>query len=101
MSLVGQLLNEAVVQTAYDSTKPQEVMQVDAIGLLCPLPILRLKKRTQGLPSGTLVDFLTDDPSGRRDLLSLCELVGHSLLSTSEHPQGVICYRLRLQNVKG
>lgn len=81
---------------ACDSTEQQQVMQVDAVGLLCPLPILRLKKRTAGVASGTLVDFSTDDPSGRRDLLSLCELVGHELVSIDEQVNGVICYRIRL-----
>ena len=56
-----------------------EVYQIDAIGLVCPLPVLRFKKRTQGLPSGTQVDFLADDPSGRRDLQVLCELTGHRI----------------------
>ena len=35
-----------------------DTVVVDAVGLLCPLPILRLKKRTQGLPSGSDVLFL-------------------------------------------
>ncbi len=84
------------MQAAYDVTEQTEVMQVDAVGLLCPLPILRLKKRTAGLPSGTEVDFFTDDPSGRRDLLSLCELVGHELLLIQESEGGVIRYRIKL-----
>lgn len=84
------------MQAAYDLTEQTEVMQVDAVGLLCPLPILRLKKRTSGLPSGTEVDFFTDDPSGRRDLLSLCQLVGHQLVSTEELDEGVIHYRIKL-----
>lgn len=96
MSSVGQRLSEVAVPPASDSTNQDEVMQVDAIGLLCPLPILRLKKRTAGLPTGALVDFLTDDPSGRRDLESLCELVGHELRSVDELADGVILYRLRL-----
>jgi len=96
MSLVGRLQSEAAVQAAYDLTEQAEVMQVDAVGLLCPLPILRLKKRTAGLASGTEVDFITDDPSGRRDLLSLCELVGHELLSIEESDRGVIHYRIKL-----
>ena len=96
MSLDGQPLSEAAVQAAYDLTERDAVLQVDAVGLLCPLPILRLKKRTAELPSGTPVDFFTDDPSGRRDLLSLCELLGHELLSIEELDSGVIHYRIKL-----
>lgn len=74
----------------------QEVHLVDAVGLVCPLPILRFKKRTQHLPSGTQVDFLADDPSGRRDLQVLCELTGHRIEWVREEDAGVLRYRIRL-----
>jgi tRNA 2-thiouridine synthesizing protein A len=73
-----------------------EVYQIDAIGLVCPLPVLRFKKRTQGLPSGTQVDFLADDPSGRRDLQVLCELTGHRIEWVREEDAGVLRYRICL-----
>jgi tRNA 2-thiouridine synthesizing protein A len=73
-----------------------EVHQIDAVGLVCPLPILRLKKRTRDLPSGTRVDFLADDPSGRKDLQKLCELTGHRIEWVREENAGVLCYRICL-----
>ncbi len=78
------------------SEAPQEVYQIDAVGLVCPLPVLRFKKRTQHLPSGTLVDFLADDPSGRKDLQTLCELTGHRIEWIREEDAGVTRYRIRL-----
>ena len=77
-------------------TDQPEVHQIDAVGLVCPLPILRFKKRTQGLPSGMEVEFLADDPSGRKDLLALCELTGHQIEWSREEDDGVIRYRIRL-----
>lgn len=77
-------------------TDHPEVYQIDAVGLVCPLPVLRFKKRTQGLPSGTLVEFLADDPSGRHDLQMLCELTGHRIESIHEEKAEVIRYRIRL-----
>lgn len=74
----------------------EEAHQIDAVGLVCPLPVLRFKKRTQHLPSGTLVDFLVDDPSGRRDLQTLCELTGHRIEWVREENAGVTRYRIRL-----
>lgn len=74
----------------------QEVHQIDAVGLVCPLPILRFKKRTQGLPSGTRVEFLADDPTGRRDLQALCEITGHRIEWIREEDAGVIRYRICL-----
>ncbi|HET8801110.1 MAG TPA: sulfurtransferase TusA family protein [Marinobacter sp.] len=72
------------------------VHQIDAVGLVCPLPILRFKKRTQGLPSGAQVELLTDDPSGRKDLQALCELTGHRIEWIREEDVGVVRYRIRL-----
>jgi len=74
----------------------QEAYLIDAIGLVCPLPVLRFKKRTQGLPSGTRVEFLADDPTGRRDLQVLCELTGHRIEWIREEANGVIRYRICL-----
>lgn len=77
-------------------TEYSEVRQIDAVGLVCPLPILRFKKRTQDLPSGTQVEFLADDPSGRRDLQALCEITGHQIEWVREEEAGVLRYRIRL-----
>ncbi|PHQ14556.1 sulfurtransferase TusA family protein [Marinobacter profundi] len=78
-------------------TDQSGVYQIDAVGLVCPLPILRFKKRTQGLPSGTQVEFLADDPSGRRDLQVLCELTGHRIEWIREEEEaGVVRYRICL-----
>jgi tRNA 2-thiouridine synthesizing protein A len=74
----------------------KEVYQIDAVGLVCPLPILRLKKRIQNLPTGTLVDFLTDDPSGRKDLETFCDLTGHCIDFISEEDASVMRYRICL-----
>ncbi len=83
-------------QSAADQEAHQEVYQIDAIGLVCPLPILRFKKRTQGLPSGTQVEFLADDPTGRRDLQALCEITCHRIEWVREEDASILRYRIRL-----
>lgn len=82
--------------TEQSAAQQKEIHQIDAVGLVCPLPILRFKKRTQGLPSGMQVDFLADDPTGRRDLQALCEITGHRIEWVREEDAGVIRYRIRL-----
>lgn len=77
-------------------TDQSEVYQIDAVGLVCPLPILRFKKRTRDLPSGTEVDFLADDPTGRQDLKALCEITGHQIEWIREEDAGVTRYRICL-----
>lgn len=82
--------------TEEQSAADQQAREIDAVGLVCPLPILRLKKRTRDLPEGTHVEFLTDDPSGRRDLQTLCELTGHRIEWVREEDAGVLRYRICL-----
>lgn len=79
-----------------EDLEQDEVHQIDAVGLVCPLPILRLKKRIRDLPSGAQVEFLADDPSGRRDLQKLCELTGHRIEWVREEDAGVLRYRICL-----
>lgn len=86
------MINPATDQPSEHS----EAYQIDAVGLVCPLPILRFKKRTQNLPSGTLVEFLTDDPTGRKDLQALCELTGHRIEWSREEDRQVIRHCIRL-----
>jgi tRNA 2-thiouridine synthesizing protein A len=55
-------------------------LEVDALGLLCPLPVLRLRKRMQPLPSGALVRLLADDPAAHVDVPHFCAEAGHDFL---------------------
>ena len=56
---------------------------VDATGLLCPLPVLRLRKRLSQVPAGRVVWLLADDPAARVDVPHFCAQAGHVLLATT------------------
>lgn len=58
---------------------------VDALGLLCPLPVLRLRKRMRALASGDTITLIANDPAAVIDVPHFCAEAGHSLISTSEH----------------
>ncbi|WP_371153586.1 sulfurtransferase TusA family protein [Jannaschia sp. 2305UL9-9] len=53
-------------------------LEVDALGLLCPLPVLRLRKRMMDLPSGARVRLLADDPAAHVDVPHFCAEAGHT-----------------------
>ena len=55
-------------------------LEVDALGLLCPLPVLRVKKRMQPLPPGSVVRLLADDPMAQVDVPHFCTEAGHEFL---------------------
>ena len=63
-------------------------LEVDALGLLCPLPVLRLRKRMQALAAGEVARLLADDPAAHVDVPHFCAEAGHAFLGASDHPGG-------------
>jgi len=52
---------------------------IDARGLNCPLPVLRLRKRLQSVAGGVEVELLATDPAASRDVPAFCEAQGHTV----------------------
>ncbi|MCL6284288.1 sulfurtransferase TusA family protein [Ruegeria sp. 2012CJ41-6] len=59
---------------------------LDALGLLCPLPVLKARKRLKSLPQGAMLRLLADDPAAVVDVPHFCAEAGHALISQSEAP---------------
>ncbi|WP_415403029.1 sulfurtransferase TusA family protein [Tateyamaria sp. SN3-11] len=57
-------------------------MTLDAVGLLCPLPVLKARKRLQSLATGQTLTLLADDPAAIVDVPHFCAEAGHTLLSS-------------------
>ena len=57
---------------------------VDARGLMCPLPVLKLGKVMRGVPAGTVVTLWADDPIAVIDIPHFCVEAGHRLVSQSD-----------------
>ncbi|MBP7001822.1 sulfurtransferase TusA family protein [Amaricoccus sp.] len=55
--------------------------EIDATGLLCPLPVLRARKRLLALPPGAVLRLLADDPAAVVDVPHFCAEQGHALLA--------------------
>lgn len=53
---------------------------VEARGVLCPVPIIRLARAASANPPGTVVELITDDPAAEHDVPAWCRLRGHALL---------------------
>ncbi|MBO8186004.1 cysteine desulfurase/sulfurtransferase TusA family protein [Streptomyces spirodelae] len=65
---------------------------VDALGKLCPLPVIELAKVIEDVPAGGVVRVLADDEAARLDIPAWCEMTGHAF----EGVEGVE-YRVRRQ----
>lgn len=57
---------------------------IDARDLLCPLPVLRLRKALLGAAPGAVVHLLATDPMARIDVPHFCAEQGHEVLDTTE-----------------
>ena len=68
--------------------------EVDACGLMCPLPLLRLKKALQAVEQGQVVRVLATDPAAVLDFGVFVEQAGHGLLHRGEEA-GVLCFLIR------
>jgi tRNA 2-thiouridine synthesizing protein A len=58
--------------------------EIDAIGLLCPLPVLRARKRLLQLRPGQVLRVLASDPAAIVDIPHFCAQAGHEFLGQSE-----------------
>ncbi|MFK7868839.1 MAG: sulfurtransferase TusA family protein [Roseobacter sp.] len=71
-----------------------ETNMLDATGLLCPLPVLKARKRLQSLSSGDVLTVHADDPAAIIDVPHFCTEAGHTLVS-SDHDSPVQVYVIR------
>ncbi len=54
--------------------------QIDARSLLCPLPVLKARKRLKGMAPGQVLKLVADDPAAVIDVPHFCNEQGYVLL---------------------
>ncbi|GAB4357743.1 MAG: sulfurtransferase TusA family protein [Methylohalobius sp. ZOD2] len=52
---------------------------VDARGLLCPMPVIRLQDAAKDLPAGMEVELIGTDPGILNDVPAWCRINGHQI----------------------
>jgi tRNA 2-thiouridine synthesizing protein A len=62
--------------------------ELDARGLLCPLPVLKARKRLGALAPGAVLRVVADDPAALVDIPHFCAEAGHALVAQADlgHP---------------
>ena len=68
---------------------------LDATGLLCPLPVLKARKRLQSLASGDLLTVHADDPAAIIDIPHFCRSEGHELVASAPSQAGGHSFTIR------
>ena len=74
-------------------TEP-DLITVDAIGLACPMPLLKAKRALNGMQVGQRLRVLATDQGSVRDFRVFAEQSGQHLLESTEE-QGVYIYLLQ------
>ena len=62
-----------------EDLKPDRILEAE--GLLCPEPVMMIRKTIRAMQEGEILLVKADDPSTRRDVPSFCDFMDHQLLS--------------------
>ena len=82
------------VRSARPDTEPVELpteessaaLEIDALGKLCPLPVIELGRQIGSVPVGSVVRVLADDPAARLDIPAWCRMTGQDYLGAEPGP---------------
>lgn len=69
--------------------------ELDARGLLCPLPVLKARKRLTALAPGQVLCVLSDDPAALVDFPHFCAEQGHDLVAARDLGHPLHAYLIR------
>ena len=65
-----------------NTTTQDYAHDLDARGLNCPLPILKIKKAINQAEAGEVVRMISTDSGSLKDMEAFCKQTGHTLLSS-------------------
>lgn len=84
----------ARLRARYTAHMTEWDIEIDCEGLLCPLPVLRARKRLLALAEGTVVCVRTTDAMALVDLPHFCAEAGHAYLGAQDK-DGVTLHLIR------
>jgi tRNA 2-thiouridine synthesizing protein A len=67
-------------------------LELDASGLNCPLPLLRLKKTLMNMDSGDIVKVIATDPAAHLDFGVYSDQTGHQIVQLIKESNKQIFY---------
>ncbi len=62
---------------------------IDAVGLFCPIPIVKLKLELEQVNSSQIVEVLADDSGFEEDVINWCQDTNNNLISLSKNQEGI------------
>ena len=77
-------LYEARMSNNHPESEKTPDVTLDVTGLLCPLPVLKARKRLEAMASGSILRVIASDPMSAIDMPHFCTEQGHALLSQEQ-----------------
>lgn len=68
---------------------------LDTVGLLCPLPVLKARKRLKSMQPGQVLRLLASDPAAVVDVPHFCAESGNDFLGVEDVGDGAQAYLIR------
>jgi tRNA 2-thiouridine synthesizing protein A len=68
---------------------------LDARGLNCPLPILKVKKAIKDVAPGGTIEVLATDPGSVADFAAFCRTTGNELVESGQQEGGVFRFVIK------
>lgn len=65
---------------------------LDALGLLCPLPVLKAQKALKSMKNGQVLGLLADDPAALIDVPHFCAESGHEFVGQEGSDGGTVYF---------
>lgn len=65
---------------------------LDAVGLYCPLPIVKTSKAIKEIEVGQVLEIIADDEGIKEDMPAWCKTTGHEFLGMEEDDDEIRLY---------
>ncbi|NMM16112.1 MAG: sulfurtransferase TusA family protein [Cellulomonas sp.] len=69
---------------------------IDARGLLCPIPVIRLARAAVDAVPGTVITIWATDPAARLDVPAWARMRGHEVVRVQDLPDGAVAMDVRI-----
>ncbi len=70
---------------------------LDAKGLMCPMPIVKLAKKMKEMKVGEVLELIADDVGSKEDVPAWCKRTGNELVSQKEEGGAFFFYIKKVQ----
>ncbi|MGW6129984.1 sulfurtransferase TusA family protein [Cellulomonas sp. NPDC055163] len=76
---------------------PEDGVVVDARGLRCPIPVIRLARAARDAAPGAVLTVVSTDPAARHDVPAWARLRGHEVVASRTEADGALAITVRVR----